>query len=1370
MRILHTSDWHLGRSFHGEDLLAAQAAYVDHLIETVEAEGSTWSSSPGDVYDRALPPVDAVALADDAFTRLAASRARVVVTSGNHDSARRLGLQLAPGRRCRRAPAHRRRPCRTSPCCSTTSTGRSRSTASPTSSPTSSARAWDLPTRSHHAALAEAMRRIRADLATRPAGTRSVVHGARLRRRRPAQRERARHRGRRHLRRAARAVRRHRLRRARPPARPRHADRLRALQRVAAGLLVLRGRPRQGLLAGRPRRRRACERALRRRPGRARRSRAWRAPSTTCSPTPRSTPHEESLGAGDAHRRRPAAARDGAAARPLPARPRPAVRAGRRRGRRDRARSTARPVAPTRSRSTSSRHVRGAPATAAESDLLRDGARVLHGGSRPRRRARRGGERLMRLHELSITAFGPFVDTVTSTSTSSPRAGCSCSPATPAPARPACSTRSASRSTARSPATGTAPGTCAATTPTRGRAAGASCELSVGGRTLPVHPLPRVGPAEAARHRHHPSPGPRRRRGARRRRVGRADQPARRGRPAGHRAARDDLHPVHPGGDAAPGPVPGVPAGHLRRAARRAAAAVPHRAASRTSSGGWSTAGSTLRRAARPATTGAPGWSTASRRLPGSAYPLSGTCTTSTRSPTTVAERWAADLAATPATAARDARGRPGRPPRPPRARAAGRLRPRQAGRRGPGPWRAGARHRWRELDETADVEAALAASLDAHRRAASVLPAAVRAETPQTQHAARPSPRRRGHVADGRAAARLDAGRGRPPRWPRPPRVPARPGPSPSPGSPRAGAARRARPAHAPLHELARRSSLARSRAEARSELSRPRQTRQRAGASARRDPRRRGRTARPRRPPSRPPRGRSPPPQEVAAAGAGDSSEARVLLEQPTEHAQDLREHLPRPARDGGSPGWPPSWPWRWPSGVRARSAGASEHPVPRGRLRDASAAPTRRPRASATRPPTSSARPSRSSVTALEAQLAGALAAARASTSPTGSGRTTRPRQPWSRARAAAGDVRGCTRPAGPLDARDSRLARPTLASARGATSRTRTQQHAESRGPVLDRSPPSCASCSRTTRALDRGRARRAALDGGDVSSRKPARPWPRTSALPTSCPRRPRRPTAAAATAGFRLARRRAGRRAARRRGGRALDRARRSTGRARRRRGRARRDGGRRGPGGADLPTWPPSPLVVREAEQVRDRAHAAHQQARRPGGPARGAGSRARRRSWRPGSRCAVEHALVAGLASLVEGKSADNQLKMRLSAYVLSERLRQVVAAANERLGDMTDERYTLEQADEKGAGEQRGGLSLRVRDEWSGKHRDPATLVGRRDLPGLPRPGPRTRRHGEPRGRRHPARHAVHRRGLRRAGRHHARRRDGHARLAA
>ena len=135
---------------------------------------------------------------------------------------------------------------------------------------------------------------------------------------------------------------------------------------------------------------------------------------------------------------------------------------------------------------------------------------------------------------------------------------------------------------------------------------------------------------------------------------------------------------------------------------------------------------------------------------------------------------------------------------------------------------------------------------------------------------------------------------------------------------------------------------------------------------------------------------------------------------------------------------------------------------------------------------------------------------------------------------------------------------------------------------------------------------------------------------------------------------------------------------------------------------------------AVHEADAARDRAHAAHQQGSVRASRLEELGHELTRElsAWEPIRR---EHTLVTDLAALVEGKSVDNQLKMRLSAYVLSERLHQVVAAANERLGEMTDERYTLEQADEKGAGEQRGGLSLRVRDEWSGKQRDPATLSG-------------------------------------------------------
>lgn len=90
-------------------------------------------------------------------------------------------------------------------------------------------------------------------------------------------------------------------------------------------------------------------------------------------------------------------------------------------------------------------------------------------------------------------------------------------------------------------------------------------------------------------------------------------------------------------------------------------------------------------------------------------------------------------------------------------------------------------------------------------------------------------------------------------------------------------------------------------------------------------------------------------------------------------------------------------------------------------------------------------------------------------------------------------------------------------------------------------------------------------------------------------------------------------------------------------------------------------------------------------------------------------------ELVLVTNLSSFVEGKSADNALQMRLSAYVLAYRLSQVVAAANARLCGMSDQRYSLEHTGQRGAGETRGGLSLLVRDDWSGEARDPATLSG-------------------------------------------------------
>jgi exonuclease SbcD len=92
MRFLHTSDWHLGRSLHRADLRAAQSGFLDHLVETARSAQVDAVLVAGDVYDRAIPPVDSVALYEDALARLRSTGARVIVISGNHDSGRRLGV------------------------------------------------------------------------------------------------------------------------------------------------------------------------------------------------------------------------------------------------------------------------------------------------------------------------------------------------------------------------------------------------------------------------------------------------------------------------------------------------------------------------------------------------------------------------------------------------------------------------------------------------------------------------------------------------------------------------------------------------------------------------------------------------------------------------------------------------------------------------------------------------------------------------------------------------------------------------------------------------------------------------------------------------------------------------------------------------------------------------------------------------------------------------------------------------------------------------------------------------------------------------------------------------------------------------------
>jgi DNA repair protein SbcD/Mre11 len=92
MKLLHTSDWHLGRTLHGEPLLEHQRAFLRWLVELAVDRRVDAVLVAGDVYDRAVPPTDAVRLLDEALAAFSAAAVDVVLTSGNHDSAIRLGF------------------------------------------------------------------------------------------------------------------------------------------------------------------------------------------------------------------------------------------------------------------------------------------------------------------------------------------------------------------------------------------------------------------------------------------------------------------------------------------------------------------------------------------------------------------------------------------------------------------------------------------------------------------------------------------------------------------------------------------------------------------------------------------------------------------------------------------------------------------------------------------------------------------------------------------------------------------------------------------------------------------------------------------------------------------------------------------------------------------------------------------------------------------------------------------------------------------------------------------------------------------------------------------------------------------------------
>jgi exonuclease SbcD len=92
MRLLHTSDWHIGKRFEETDLIPQQALFCDWIVDFVKQEQIEVVLLAGDIFDRALPKSDAIDLVDDVFNRLSDAGATIVAISGNHDSASALNL------------------------------------------------------------------------------------------------------------------------------------------------------------------------------------------------------------------------------------------------------------------------------------------------------------------------------------------------------------------------------------------------------------------------------------------------------------------------------------------------------------------------------------------------------------------------------------------------------------------------------------------------------------------------------------------------------------------------------------------------------------------------------------------------------------------------------------------------------------------------------------------------------------------------------------------------------------------------------------------------------------------------------------------------------------------------------------------------------------------------------------------------------------------------------------------------------------------------------------------------------------------------------------------------------------------------------
>lgn len=92
MKLLHTADWHLGKSLKSQSLLDDQKFILDEIFHVISDRKPDAIIIAGDVYDRAIPPADAVELFNDTLNRFVELKIPVLIIAGNHDSAARLNF------------------------------------------------------------------------------------------------------------------------------------------------------------------------------------------------------------------------------------------------------------------------------------------------------------------------------------------------------------------------------------------------------------------------------------------------------------------------------------------------------------------------------------------------------------------------------------------------------------------------------------------------------------------------------------------------------------------------------------------------------------------------------------------------------------------------------------------------------------------------------------------------------------------------------------------------------------------------------------------------------------------------------------------------------------------------------------------------------------------------------------------------------------------------------------------------------------------------------------------------------------------------------------------------------------------------------